>query len=106
MQEVITDMQGEKLDDDLIQKQEHILSKLLDAQKSINERDFEKERESRTGKTVLREFPAELDLSSPNSLNKIRDELNKAVKEGYSRDYEDLIRKYYEILQNENFNSQ
>jgi hypothetical protein len=98
MQEVITDMQGEKLDDELIQKQENILSKLLDAQRSINERDYEKERESRTGENVSRNFPAGLDLNSPKSLNKIRDELNKAVKEGYSRDYEELIRKYYEIL--------
>ena len=101
MQEVVTDMQGEKLNDELIQKQENILSKLLDAQRSLNERDYEKERESRTGENVARNFPAELDLNSQNSLNKIRDELNKAVKEGYSRDYEDLIRKYYEILQSE-----
>lgn len=106
MQEVITDMQGEKLDDELLQKQENILSKLLDAQKSINERDYEKERESRTGESVRRNLPPELNLSSPNSLNKIRDELNKAVKEGYSKDYEDLIRKYYEILQNENLQNQ
>jgi len=106
MQEVITDMQGDKLDDDLIQKQEHILSKLLDAQKSINERDYEKERESRSGETVLMESPAELDLNNPDSKNKIRDELNKAVKEGYLRDYEDLIRKYYETLQNENINNE
>lgn len=101
MQEVVTDMQGEKLNDELIQKQENILNKLLDAQRSINERDYEKERESRSGENVARNFPAELDLSSANTLNKIRDELNKAVKEGYSRDYEELIRKYYEILQNE-----
>ena len=101
MQEVVTDMQGEKIDDQLIQKQENILSKLLDAQKSINERDYEKERESRSGENVARTSPTELNLNSQSSLNKIRDELNKAVKEGYSRDYEELIRKYYEILQNE-----
>jgi len=101
---VVTDMKGEKLDDELIQKQEHILSKLLDAQKSINERDYEKERESRSGETVVRESPAELDLSNPRALDKISDELNKAVKEGYLRDYEDLIRNYYEILQKENIN--
>ncbi|HSW56386.1 MAG TPA: DUF4175 family protein [Ignavibacteriaceae bacterium] len=106
MQEVITDMRGEKLDDNLIQKQENILSKLLDAQRSINERDYEKERESRTGETISRNLPPELNLSSTNSMNKIRDELNKAVKEGYSRDYEDLIRKYYEILQNESLQNQ
>jgi hypothetical protein len=101
MQEVVTDMQGEKLNEELIQKQENILSKLLDAQRSLNERDYEKERESRSGENVVRNFPAELELGSTKSLNKIRDELNKAVKEGYSRDYEELIRKYYEILQTE-----
>ena len=106
MQEVVTDLKGEKLDDELIQKQEQILSKLLDAQKSINERDYEKERESSSGETVLRDSPGEFNLSSKSSLDKLRDELNKAVKEGYSRDYEDLIRKYFELLQNENYKNQ
>ena len=106
MQEVITDLHGEKLDDNLVQKQEHILNKLLDAQKSINERDYEKQRESRSGETVLRDSPQELDLSKQSSQNKIRDELNKAVKEGYLRDYEDLIRKYYETLQEQKLNSE
>lgn len=106
MQEVITDMQGQKLDDELLQKQENILSKLLDAQKSINERDYEKERESRSGETANRDLPPELNLSSPNAQNKIKDELNKAVKEGFSRDYEDLIRKYYELLESENIEKQ
>jgi len=101
MQEVITDMNTQKLDDDLIQKQEKILSKMLDAQRSINERDFEKERESRTGQTVYRDSPNPLNLYDKNSRNKIRDELNRAIKEGYMKDYEELIRKYYEALQKE-----
>ena len=106
MQEVITDLHGEKLNDNLVQKQEHILNKLLDAQKSINERDYEKQRESRSGQTVLRDSPQDLDLSKQSAQIKIRDELNKAVKEGYLRDYEDLIRKYYETLQEQKLNSE
>ncbi len=101
MQEVITDMNTEKLDDDLIQKQERILSKLLDAQKSINERDFEKQRESNTGKNIVGKPPAELNLTTEEGKDKLRDELNKAVREGYSKDYEELIRRYYEALQKE-----
>lgn len=101
MQEVITDMNSQKLDDNLVQKQEKILSKLLDAQKSINERDFEKQRESNTGKDITGKPPAELNLSTDEGKDKLRDELNKAVREGYSKDYEDLIRKYYEALQKE-----
>jgi hypothetical protein len=101
MQEVITDMNTEKLDDELIQKQENILSRMLDAQRSINERDFERERKSRSGKTDFRDSPADLIFSDDTVLNKMRDELNKAVKEGYTRDYEELIRRYYEAIQTE-----
>lgn len=99
MQEVVTDMNTEKLDHDLIQKQERILSKLLDAQRSINERDFEKERKSETGQQIVRQSPSELNLSSDSGRNAIRDELNRAVREGYKKDFEDLIRRYYEALQ-------
>ena len=101
MQEVVTDMQTERLDDQLVQKQERILSRLLDAQRSLNERDFEKQRESTAGQNVNRESPAELRLSSDDGKNLIRDELRKAGREGYSKDYENLIRKYFEALQND-----
>jgi len=99
MQEVVTNMKTQKVNDDLIQKQEKILSKMLDAQRSVNERDYEKDRESFTGRNIQRQSPANLDLNSEQGKNKIRDELNRAVQEGYSKDYEELIRKYYEALQ-------
>ena len=102
MQEVVADMNTERLDGDLIQKQERILSKLLDAQRSINERDFEKERRSETGQRIVRQSPTELNLSSDQGKNKIKDELNRTVREGYKKDFEDLIRRYYEALQKEN----
>jgi hypothetical protein len=101
MQEIITDMKTERIDDQLLQKQERILSRLLDAQRSINERDFEKQRESNTGENIARQSPADLNLSTERGRNKIQEELNKAVNEGYSKDYENLIRKYYELLQKE-----
>ncbi len=101
MREVVSDMNTQKLDNNLIQKQERILSKLLDAQRSINERDFEKQRESTAGQKFVRQSPAELNLSSSKGKDKIKDELNKAVNEGYAKDYETLIRKYYEALGNQ-----
>lgn len=98
MQEVVSDLNTEKLNDELVQKQERILSRMLDAQRSINERDFEKERESFTGENINRESPAELNLSSKKGRDKIRDEYNNAVQEGYSSDYQNLIKRYYESL--------
>jgi len=102
MQEIITNMKTEKLNDELIQKQEKILSRMLDAQRSINERDFEKQRESYTGSNIVRKSPAELNLNSPAGRDKIKDELSRSALEGYSKDYEELIRKYFEAVQKEN----
>ncbi|GAB6281307.1 MAG: hypothetical protein STSR0008_00460 [Ignavibacterium sp.] len=104
MEEVITDMKTENLDDDLIQKQERILSKLLDAQRSINERDFEKNRESKSGENITRQSPETLEFSNKDRLNKLRDEYNNLIRENWNKDYENLIRKYFEALEKEKLN--
>lgn len=101
MKEVVTNLQTKKLNDELVKQQERILSRLLDAQRSINERDFEKNRQSNTGKDIARKSPPELILSTDEGKNKLRDELQKAIREGYKKDYEDLIRKYFEALEKE-----
>jgi hypothetical protein len=101
MQEVITQMQSQKLDDQLIQKQERILSRLLDSQKSINERDFQQERQGFTGQEILRKGPDKLNHKRGQKDDKIRQELIKYLREGYNKDYEELIKKYFELLQSE-----
>ena len=98
MQEVITNMNNSRLDDNVVQVQERILSKLLDAQRSVNERDYDKRRESFTGKDVIRLSPDDLTLDEQIK-NTLRDELLKAINEGYSKDYEELIKKYFEQLE-------
>ena len=95
-------MNTQKLDDNLIQKQEHILSKMLDAQKSINERDFEKQRESKSGENIVRNSPGDLNLENPENLDKIREELIRSIKEKYTPDYEELIKKYFKALEESN----
>lgn len=99
MQEVIADMRSEKLSDEIIQKQERILSRLLDAQRSMNERDFEKERESKSGTTQQRTSPEELNLAKQKGKDNLKDELNNLYREGYTKDYEELIKRYFEALQ-------
>lgn len=96
MQEVISGMNTKKIDDDLIQTQSKILSKLLDAQRSINERDFEKNRESQSSKNFNRKSPKKLNLTPEK--NNLKDELIKLINEGYSKDYEEIIKRYYEML--------
>ncbi len=101
MEEVVKNLSADDINDKVLQQQEHILSRLLDAQHSVNERDYQKERESTAGTDVVRRSPAELNLSSGKD-NAITDELNNSAREGYTKDYQDLIRKYFEALQKEN----
>jgi hypothetical protein len=94
MNEIIKQMSEYKIDDDLIEKQNRILSRMLDAQLSQREKDFEQKRESKSGENVVRNSPPEIILSGPNSFNALKEEFLKIQKNGYNEDYEMLISKY------------
>ena len=42
-----------------------------------------------------------LNLNSDEGRDKLKDELDKAKQEGYVKDYEELILKYFEAVQEE-----
>ncbi|HEX2786935.1 MAG TPA: DUF4175 family protein [Ignavibacteria bacterium] len=94
MNEIIKQMSEYKIDDQLIEKQNRILSRMLDAQLSQREKDFEQKRESKPGNNVVRNTPPEIILSGPNSFNALKEEFLKIQKNGYNEDYELLISKY------------
>jgi DNA repair exonuclease SbcCD ATPase subunit len=94
MQEVIKDLQNQNITDKTLEKQNRILSRLLDAQLSQREKDFEQKRESRPGVNYNRTSPPEIVLSGPKSFNALKEEFLKLQKEGYTEDYEELITKY------------
>ncbi|HEY6951064.1 MAG TPA: DUF4175 family protein [Bacteroidota bacterium] len=99
MKEVVTNLQQNNVSPETIRKQERILSRLLDASKSMNERDYEKKRKSQTGTRIVGKNPDELRQQDLNASDKLREDLLKALEQGYSRDYQELIRKYFEALQ-------
>ncbi|MCX7908001.1 MAG: DUF4175 family protein [Ignavibacteria bacterium] len=98
MQEVISDLQSGKITPETLKRQERILSRLLDATKSVYERDYEERRESTPGKELAKESPNQLD---PRIINKKSFEqyLNE-LKLKYTKDYEEIIRKYFNLIQN------
>jgi hypothetical protein len=99
MKEVVRNLEQNNVAPEVIRKQERILSRLLDASTSMHERDFEKRRKARTGATVARRSPKDID---PNMLDQragLREDLLKALEQGYAKEYQQLIRKYFEQLQ-------
>ena len=98
MQEVISQMHEKGISPETIQRQERILSRLLEAQRSINERDKDQSRESKPGDAMKHDAPRELDLNSDDARRALRDEMLRSSGGGYSKDYQALIRKYLEKI--------
>jgi hypothetical protein len=101
MREVQTDLAQGNVNPETLRKQDRIVSRLLDSQRSARERDFEKRRKAESGTNVARRSPGAIDLSTQEGKSQLRQDMLKALEEGYSRDYEDLIRKYFELLEQE-----
>ena len=96
MKEVVENLQQNNANPNTIRQQQRILSRMLDAQTSMRERDYEQRRTSTAGTTPVRRSPAE--VQDESTQNQLRRDLLKAIEEGYSKDYQDLIRKYYDAL--------
>jgi hypothetical protein len=94
MQEIIKDLSEYNVDDKTVEKQNRILSRMLDARLSQREKDFEPKRESKPGQNITRTSPPEIILSGPNSFNALKEDYLRLQKEGYTEDYEALITKY------------
>jgi hypothetical protein len=97
MREVQTDLVQENVRPETIRKQERIVSRLLDAQRSARERDFEKRRKAESGQNVARSGPA--NLPAGGTRFRARRDILKELEGGYAREYQELIKKYFEVLE-------
>ncbi|MGQ9677770.1 MAG: hypothetical protein ACUVUD_00605 [bacterium] len=95
VERALTELQ---VDRRLIERQEGILSHLLDAQRSLRQQGFKEERQAETGKEyqIIAKPNLPVDYGERNKF--LREELLRALKQGYPREYERLIRSYFEKL--------
>ncbi len=99
MQETIDELRRRQYDRRTIERQQQIRTRLLDAQRSLRRRGRDpKQRQARRPEgDFLRESPSELTLEEQaDSLHRA---LLRALESGYAPDYEALIRRYFELLQ-------
>ncbi len=97
MEESIREMQRSQMSRPLVERQQQILTRLLDAQKSLQERGRERQREARTGDDLAPAAPPPLP-TSVEAEEKLRRDLIRALESGYAQDYEELIRRYFDLL--------
>ncbi len=100
MKKVSEDLTRSKINRRTVERQERILSRLLDAQRSVHRREFSRKRKAEQGIDIARRSPVLPDDYSDESgwLSNI---IERALQEGYPRKYEKLIKAYFRSLQNE-----
>lgn len=85
-------------DPSLEEKQTRILSRMLDATRSLNRRDFDPERESRPGEALARGTPAELPPELLRENDRLRLDLLKAEADRYPAQYRSFVEAYLRSL--------
>ena len=102
LDEVGEKMQRGEFDEGVLKEQEWAVTRLLDAQRSIRERDFGRERRSTTAEELAElSPPSELDPGLDEEMRDLREDLLKALDRRYPPKYEELIRKYFRSLTDE-----
>ncbi len=99
MEEVIKDLKSRKYSRKTYERQERILSRMLDSQKSLTRRGQKEERLATTANqnnVFIGPSGLPVDLGQRQSI--AIEALNQAMKAGYSRDYQTMIRRYFNAL--------
>jgi hypothetical protein len=99
MEAVVKALEQGALDENLVNKEQRILSRLLDAQRSVHTRDYEKKRQSATADDVYSKSlgPANKEPISQS----LREEIRRAMQLKAPGEFEDLIKLYFRALAEE-----
>jgi ABC-type transporter Mla subunit MlaD len=106
LNEIIDDMKNveermdtKQLDQDLVHRQNRILSRLLDAQKSVQQQDYTGKRYSRPGRDFPnRQSPPEVPRELLRQAEKIRLEMLREKTDRYPESYRELVEQYMRAL--------
>jgi hypothetical protein len=74
---------------------------MLDSQRSLTQRGFQEKRTARTAAQVVTPGPAGLPADLGQRQDLAMEALNRALKSGYPRDYQEMIRRYFHTLSQE-----
>jgi hypothetical protein len=89
---------GERPSRDLIDRQRQIMTRLLNAQQSLRTQGKQEQRRGRQADDDYEQRRPGA-RPAPEEADQLRRDLIRALEMGYSSDYEDLIRRYFDLLQ-------
>ncbi|MDZ7681679.1 MAG: hypothetical protein U5J63_08220 [Fodinibius sp.] len=96
MEDAINDIRGGQLNNSLMQRQKNILSRMLSAQKAVQERGKEDRREGTTAQVQPDRVPPDMTLEELEQ--RVRKMLNDPNRTKFTDDYQRLIEEYFKLL--------
>ena len=99
MDDVIEDFKRKKIDRQTMDRQEKILSRMLDAQKSMSQRDYSEKRKSKKGESIIYDGPAGLPEDYGNRKILLIEAMEDALDEGHTKENQKMIKTYFRELQ-------
>jgi hypothetical protein len=98
MEATLAEMGRSGASQETIDRQKRILSRLLDAQRSLRRRDYTRERRSHEGESYTRATPGALPEDLTRANEELREDLLRAMQRDYPTEYRALIRAYFDGL--------
>ena len=99
MDEVIKDLQRKRFNRKTQERQQRILSRMLDSQTSMTQRGQKEERKSSSARQeIVFEGPGGLPSDLGQRENLALQALNNAINAGYSREHQTMIKRYFNSL--------
>ncbi len=98
MKEVADELRQGSIRQETVEKQQRILSRLLDAQRSVRREGYSRQRKAETAKEQLASHPEALPPDLGEAKASWRRDLLRALKEGYTRDFRRMIEAYFEAM--------
>jgi hypothetical protein len=102
MEEVEGMLREQNLDRELFERQQQILSRLLDAQRSIRQQEMSPERESRTGTLARRVSPPEIPGDLLRLDRTLEEDVLRGASDRYPVQFRRLVEDYFRALAREN----
>lgn len=96
MEDSINDLRGGNTNSSMVERQQNILSRMLETREAMDKRGQKEERKGQTAGEVEREEQPEITLEELE--REIRRRLQDPDQTGFTEDYQQLIRMYFEIL--------
>lgn len=99
MEEVINDFKRRQVTRETMERQQQILSRMLDSQKSMTQRDFSEKRKSKSGGEFIYDGPTGLPADKGQRDLFLINAMESALQEGHSREYQQMMKHYFRGLQ-------